>query len=222
MGTGQSGPVRIAPVSGDGPRPPRREGDAAPHERTIPPSYFDGRYADSPDPWSLSARWYERRKYDLTLASLPRRRYASGYEPACSIGVLTRGIAARCDRLLAVDSAPAAVRAASAAVADSPHVSVRRAVLPGDLPDASFDLVVLSEFLYYFTPDDLELLSKGLRDRLRPGGHVVCVHRRSTVQGQGWDGFNAHRVVEGRMRTATVMRLDDPDFEIVVLERRRG
>ncbi|MFJ9553813.1 SAM-dependent methyltransferase [Nocardiopsis sp. NPDC101807] len=209
-------------MSGAGPRPRRHGGDADPHEHSIPPSYFDGRYAESPDPWNLSVRWYERRKYDLTLASLPRRRYASGYEPACSIGVLTRGLAGRCDRLLAVDSAPVAVEAATAALADSPHVSVRRSVLPRDLPDASFDLVVLSEFLYYFAPDDLELLSKGLGDRLRPGGHVVCVHRRSTAPGQGWDGFNAHRVVEGRLGLDTVMSLDDPGFEIVVLERRKG
>ncbi|MFF8764567.1 class I SAM-dependent methyltransferase [Nocardiopsis dassonvillei] len=200
-----------------GPWEGRHEGDAPPHDRTIPPDYFDGRYAVSDDPWRLAERWYERRKYALTLASLPRERYASAYEPACSVGVLTRGLAGRCDSLLAVDSAPAAVRAASRATAGLPHVRVRRAVLPGDLPDASFDLVVLSEFLYYFALADLELLVKELRDRLRPGGHMVCVHRRSPLPDRGWDGFNVHRAVRRATGMGQVMHLDDAEFEVDVL-----
>jgi SAM-dependent methyltransferase len=200
----------------------RRDGDAPPHARTIPADYFDGRYAAVDDPWRLAERWYEQRKYALTLACLPRRRYTSAYEPACSVGVLTRGLAARCDRLLAVDSAPAAVRAASLAVADLPHVRVRRAVLPEELPDEGFDLVVLSEFLYYFALPDLERLVKEVRDRLLPGGHLVCVHRRSPSPGQGWDGFNAHRTVVATAGLDHLMHVDDAAFEMDVLSCPTG
>ena len=49
--------------------------------------YFEGIYADGPDPWGFETSEYERRKYDLTLAALPRRRYARALEPGCSIGV---------------------------------------------------------------------------------------------------------------------------------------
>lgn len=38
---------------------------------STPASYFTGMYADAPDPWRLADRWYEHRKYTLTLASLP-------------------------------------------------------------------------------------------------------------------------------------------------------
>ncbi|RKS08144.1 nodulation protein S (NodS) [Nocardiopsis sp. Huas11] len=199
----------------------RSEGDAEPHRESIPAAYFDQRYARADDPWGLAERWYERRKYALTLAGLPRERYASGYEPACSIGVLTRGLAERCDRLLAVDSAPKAVGAARAAVPD-PHVRVERAHLPADLPDETFDLVVLSEFLYYFALPDLELLLKGVRARLRPDGHLVCVHRRDLGPGGGWDGFNVHRVVERVTGLVPITHLDDQGFELDVLGCHRG
>ena len=38
---------------------------------TVGPAYFEGMYAASPDPWGFQSRWYERRKYALTLALLP-------------------------------------------------------------------------------------------------------------------------------------------------------
>ena len=38
----------------------------------LPDAYFDGMYAGGDDPWQLSTRWYEQRKYAITLAMLPR------------------------------------------------------------------------------------------------------------------------------------------------------
>ena len=37
----------------------------------LPDAYFDRMYAGADDPWQLSARWYEQRKYAITLALLP-------------------------------------------------------------------------------------------------------------------------------------------------------
>ena len=56
---------------------------------TLSPSYFDDMYAANRDPWSLASRWYEQRKYAVTLACLTRPRYRRAFEPGCSIGVLT-------------------------------------------------------------------------------------------------------------------------------------
>ena len=80
---------------------------------TLGASYFDGMYARSADPWGFTSRWYERRKYAISLAMLPRERYRRGFEPGCSIGVLTQQLAGRCDRLLACDVAAAAVTTAT-------------------------------------------------------------------------------------------------------------
>ena len=89
---------------------------------------------DSSDPWNLRSAWYERRKYAITVAALPRERYRSGLEPGCSIGELTRLLAVRCDRLLAFDFAESAVDSARRAVLGMPHVAVERHALPAGLP----------------------------------------------------------------------------------------
>ena len=52
-------------------------------------------------------RWYERRKYAITMAMLPLPRYRHAYEPGCSVGVLTELLAARCDHVTATDVAEA-------------------------------------------------------------------------------------------------------------------
>ena len=77
---------------------------------TLPPAYFDAMYQGAADPWGFEDRWYEQRKYAVSLALLPAARYRSAFEPGCSIGVLTRMLAGRCDELLSCDVAAAAVR----------------------------------------------------------------------------------------------------------------
>jgi Nodulation protein S (NodS) len=116
--------------------------------------YFEGMYAANPDPWEFATRWYERRKYALTLAALSRPHYRSAFEPGCSIGVLTEALALRCDRLLSVDLVDAAVRQCRTRTASLPsaagQVEVRQwDATNDDWPDESFDLVVVSEILYY-------------------------------------------------------------------------
>ena len=56
---------------------------------TLGAEYFDAMYQDAEDPWGFENRWYEQRKYAISLALLPARRYRSAFEPGCSIGVLT-------------------------------------------------------------------------------------------------------------------------------------
>ena len=60
---------------------------------SLQPAYFDDMYAESPDPWGFRTRWYEERKFALTMAALPRRRYRRVFEPGCSVGMLTRLLA---------------------------------------------------------------------------------------------------------------------------------
>jgi hypothetical protein len=46
-------------------------------------AYFDEIYRSDPDPWKFESSWYEERKYALTVAALPERRYRSAFEPGC-------------------------------------------------------------------------------------------------------------------------------------------
>ncbi len=61
---------------------------------------------DDPDPWGFETSAYERRKYALTMSSLPRRPVPRAFEPGCSIGVLTRAARRRADAVVATDIHP--------------------------------------------------------------------------------------------------------------------
>jgi hypothetical protein len=55
---------------------------------TLGASYFDAMYRAAADPWGFEDRWYERRKYAISLALLPAERYCRTSEPGCSIGAV--------------------------------------------------------------------------------------------------------------------------------------
>ncbi|MET9256506.1 class I SAM-dependent methyltransferase [Streptomyces sp. NPDC003717] len=141
-----------------------------------PDTYFDAMYRDTEDPWSLAERWYERRKYDLTVAALPRPRYRRAFEPGCSVGELTRRLAARCDAVLACDRVGPAADTARRRTRDLPNVEVRRMLLPEEWPEGSFDLIVLSELLYYLDGAAFDRLLERTLTSLEPGGTLVTVH----------------------------------------------
>lgn len=126
--------------------------------KTLPEDYFLGMYASDPDPWRFTSSSYERDKYAATLAALPQARYRAAFEPACSIGVFTHALSERCERLLATDLVPAALEDARARCADRPHVEIRQGTMPADWPEERFDLIVLSEFLYFLAPEDFAAL----------------------------------------------------------------
>jgi len=149
----------------------------SPPAESLPASFFEDFYARDPDPWGFARSDYERDKYAATLAALPRARYTSVLEVGCSIGVLTRQLAERCDRLLAVDAAEAPLAAARERNADAPQVTLRRARIPEDWPAGeSFDLILLSEVLYYFNRADLATVTARVLGALRSGGDAVLVH----------------------------------------------
>ena len=153
-------------------------GDPSRPAASLPPVYFDELYARKPDPWGFETKAYERDKYAATLAALPRTRYGDALEVGCSIGVLTRDLAPRCDRLLCLDAAEAALERARARNAHRPGVEFRLARVPQEWPDGAFDLIVLSEVLYYFVREDLSRVAERVVASLRPGGDTVLVHWR--------------------------------------------
>ncbi|MDO9709476.1 SAM-dependent methyltransferase [Paracraurococcus lichenis] len=145
-------------------------------ERTLPPGYFEALYAADPDPWRFASSDYERDKYAATIAALPRPRYGRAFEIGCSIGVLTAQLAARCDALLAVDAAEAPLAAAQARCAGLPKVAFRRMAVPADWPEGRFDLILLSEVVYYLDAADGARLARRVAESLTPGGEALLVH----------------------------------------------
>jgi SAM-dependent methyltransferase len=159
---------------------------------TVPHSYFDKMYAAAADPWGFGERWYERRKYALTVASLPEQRYASAYEPGCSIGVLSGLLAQRCESLLCTDGSAAAVDRARLRLAASPGITVEQRWLPDEWPAGRFDLVVLSELLYYFDAAALPAVLERALSSLTAGGTLLAAHWRHPVPDYPMTGDQVH------------------------------
>lgn len=155
--------------------------------------YFDRLYAGSEDPWSFRSRWYEERKRALTLAALPRARYGSVFEPGCSIGVLTAGLAGRAERVLAMDVSAAALERAAAGLPGpaAGAVDFVQGAVPDDWPPGRWDLVVLSEVGYYL---DLDACRDLTRRAFATGDEVVAVHWRHEVADYPLDGDMVHRL----------------------------
>jgi hypothetical protein len=139
-------------------------------------AHFDNLYASDDDPWGYRERWYELRKRSLLLASLPHARYLSAFEPGCSIGITSVELAKRCDALLCLDSSAIAARSAAESVAAFPHAAVCQASIPEAWPAQAFDLIVLSELLYYLDRQDLGRTLHSMQHSLRNGGTVICCH----------------------------------------------
>jgi cyclopropane fatty-acyl-phospholipid synthase-like methyltransferase len=144
--------------------------------QTLKPEYFDALYEADPDPWNFAASPYERAKYTLTLNALPKPHYRSALEVGCSIGVLTRSLASRCDSVIAVDAAPAPLVEARRRCADLKDVVFEQMFVPEQWPDGVFELIVLSEVVYYLSPEDVSRLAARIVDCLPEGGSVILVH----------------------------------------------
>ena len=179
---------------------------------TVSPEYFNDLYADSPDPYGLATRWYEQRKYAVSLALLPREHYRDAFEPGCSIGVLTRMLAPRCDRLLSCDAAEAAVGQARERTSALSGVRVEQRSLPGGWPAGQFDLIVASELLYYFADEDLDQILRQAVAALRPDGHLLAVHWRHEAAGYPRTGDNVHETLAARDDLVRLGGYRDPDF----------
>jgi trans-aconitate methyltransferase len=144
--------------------------------QTLRPAYFDALYAADPDPWKFAASPYERDKYALTLDAIPKPRYRSALEVGCSIGVLTRSLASRCDGLVAIDAAQTPLVEASRRCANLPDVRFEQMFVPEQWPDGDFDLILLSEVIYYLSRDDVGRLAARVAFSTTEGGSVILVH----------------------------------------------
>ena len=183
---------------------------------TLPRQHFDELFAATDDPWDFRNRWYESRKRALTVACLPRARYASGYEPGCANGELSTALAERCDRLLISDGAAQAVALAQKRVANLRHVSAVQAWIPDEWPDARFDLIVISEVAYYLDADALAGVAAKARKSLMPGGDIVGCHWRRPIDGCRLDGDAVHSTLSQALGLTRVWSLVDPDFRLEV------
>jgi SAM-dependent methyltransferase len=187
----------------------------------IDPSHFDQLYAGDPDPWRFASSEYERAKYVATLAALPGAGYRSALEVGCSIGVFTQALAERCEALLAIDPAERALEAARRRCAANPNVRFERMAAPDQWPPISFDLIVLSEVVYYFTRLQIARVAQHVEATLQPNGHVMLVHwlDETDYPLSGDDAVNTF-LDESRSFTTSLRQERTPDYRLDLLQRR--
>jgi SAM-dependent methyltransferase len=153
---------------------------------------------------------------------LPRERYRAAFEPGCSIGVFTRMLGPRCGTLLACDLAAAAVQAAAARTADLPQVRVEQRDISAEWPSGRFDLIVLSEVLYYFGDHDLEQVLKHAAASLELDGTLLAVHWRHPVAEYPRTGGDVHRMLAAQPGLAPLAVHTESDFLAEVYIRTEG
>lgn len=140
-------------------------------------TYFDDIFAADDDPWDLASSDYEAKKFQATHDAIADRRYARALEIGCAHGVLTEKLVGLCDSLLAVDISSKALSKARERVGDRPGLDLAQMAFPKETPHAAaFDLVILSEVVYYWGVVDLDRASEWLRDGVASGGRVILVH----------------------------------------------
>ncbi len=144
-------------------------------------AHFDSLFAADDDPWNYRSSWPERRRLDLFMAMLPRETYDSVFEPACANGSLTARLAIRSRGLVAWDGSANALAHAQQHLAASPHVEFGHYLVPDHWPEATFDLVVLSDFLYYLPEENIINVATLAAQALGPHGSIVACHWRGSA-----------------------------------------
>ena len=182
-------------------------------------AHFDAMYAQSDDPYSTRARWYEQRKRDVLLASLPRSRFRHCYEPGCGSAELTVALAARCDAVLAADFSPTALQAARSRTVGLSNVRLEQHALPADWPSAQrFDLVVLSEVGYFLEWRAMQEMAQQCAASLDEDGVLVACDWLPDFEGRATSTSAVHAALAA-IGLAPLVTHHEDDFHLLVWAR---
>ncbi len=178
-------------------------------------------YASSADPWELGTRWYEQRKYAITLALLPEQQYRHAFEPGCSVGVLTALLTRRCAQVTATDVAAAALDSAHQRLQEvglRDRVNLLQRSIDEPWPLGPFDLLVLSEVGYYLSADALREVLDRECPRLARCATVLAAHWRHPVDDYPMSGDQVNEVVAATAGFHLIGSYRDADMAIDVFD----
>lgn len=142
---------------------------------TLRESYWEEVFVEA-DPWDYETSEYETWKFAETLSLLPAGPIGRAVEIGCAEGHLATRLAARVDRLTAIDISPTAIARARARCAEQSQVEFRVGnLVETELPQNS-DLVLCSEMLFYLPLDLLRSAACRIAASLKVGGHLLLCH----------------------------------------------
>jgi predicted TPR repeat methyltransferase len=183
------------------------------------PGDFEARYRADEDPWDFASAPYEQAKFARSVAALGARRFASGLELGCSIGVLTALLAPRCDRLVALDGAPTAVERARERLVGVACVDVRQGLIPEHLPPGPWELVVASEVLYYLDATLLEATLARIVADLEDDGLLLAVHWTGRAASHRLHADEVHAQLRAHPQLRRVHAENHAGYRLDLLER---
>jgi SAM-dependent methyltransferase len=156
----------------------------------IPPgararSFFDAIWKDG-DYWSFESSPFEAAKHARQLDLVRDRRYDRALEIGCGAGAFTRLLAQSCRNIVGLDVSAAAIeRARARGTADGAiDFRVTNAMEYDPAPDGPFDLVVISETIYYlgwlYTLFEVAWFVATVFDATRDEGRLLMTNTHGT------------------------------------------
>ena len=150
--------------------------------------HLNALYADNADPWNFAESNYEQDKFTATRAALSRPRYKGAFELGCGNGQLARHLAPLCDTYTGMDAVEVAVETARRTL---PQACFLQGFYPCALPKYAFDLLILSEILYFLDPSALKTLARDIAT-FWSRAEVICV----TYLGQTSHGLQGQEALQ--------------------------
>ena len=152
---------------------------------------------------------------------MPKARYQSALE----VGLLDRRfdpVACSCAATpwCEIDAAQSALVEAKRRCADLPAVRFEHMFVPEQWPEGGFDLILLSEVVYYLNPEDVGRLANRVTHSLAHGGSVILVHWTGLTNYPLSGDEAAALFIEQMGSTCVVERVDRyAEFRLDVLSR---
>lgn len=178
---------------------------------------FEALYQCHADPWQVRSSWYEHRKREILLASLPKQRYESVLEIGCGTGEITAHLALRANQVCAVDLSKTALQRClhHLNAMGIKNVSISCARVPQTWPvawEAAFDLLVISEFAYYMEDTEINTLIENCRHSLIYGGDWLMCHYLPPFHDRQQDTLYLHQCVTDALKKEPIVTYYDECF----------
>jgi SAM-dependent methyltransferase len=165
------------------------------HGTTTSAQFFERKYLHQEDPWSFATDPYEQTRYTLIVEALAGRRYQRGFEPGCSVGVLTEALSSLCEEVYAFDFSPTAVERSRLRCAHLDNVVIDCRELDHTVQLDGADLAVLSEVGYYFTADQWSDIVRNIVSQLPLEGTLLAAHWLGESEDHIMSGDQVHQLL---------------------------
>ncbi len=172
--------------------------------------YFNWRYKNK-DPYDVTSVDYELEKYGKIVKALDvKEKHGTILEIGCGEGHLTKMYPHKADRILAVDISDMALSRARKNTAGMDNVEIRRMDIFNEPLEQAFDVVICSEVLFYFEPEQLPGVVERVVGWTKPGGYLVLVHTRALA-----DDTSGLELKKFGAKTIHKMFIDNPVFTLL-------